>query len=150
MTSKFLTAVAGAVLAGSSVAALAQGAPRVYDLGPVVEVTHVKTEPGQLDAYLANLNSLWRPSLEDQKRRGEVLDYKVLRNMAPGRDEGDLILVVTYRNAAVLDTPLDEMDRRTVARQGSVAAAQQATIQRGKLRTILGTSLYREMPFKGQ
>ena len=150
MTNKILAALAGAALASSSVAALAQGAPRVYDLGPVVEVTHVKTEPGQFDAYVANLNSLWRVSMEDAKRRGEVLDYKVLSNMAPGRDEGDLVLVVTYKNAAVMDTSLDELDRRTSALQGSVSAANQANIQRGKLRTILGNDLYRELPFKGR
>ncbi len=148
MTSKILRALMGVALAGSSVAAFGQAAPRVYDMGPVVEVTHVKTESGQFDAYLANLNSLWRVSMEDAKRRGEVLDYKVMSNMAPSKDEGDVLLVVTYRNAAVFDTPLDELDRRTAAMQGSVAAANQANVQRGKLRTILGSDLYREMPFK--
>ena len=148
MTKKLLIALLGAAIATTPSVSFGQAAPRVYDLGPVVEITHVKTEPGQFDAYIANLNSLWRRSMEDAKRRGEVLDYKVLSNMAPGKDEGDLILVVTYRNAAVLDTPLDELDRRTAAMQGSVGAAQQATIQRGKLRTILGSELYRELPFK--
>ncbi len=146
MPIKPFTVLAATALAATSVASLAQD--RVYDLGPMMEVTHVKTEPGQFDAYIANLNSNWRRGMEDAKRRGEVLDYKVLSNMAQDPDEGDLILVVTYRNAAVFDTPLDELDRRTAALQGSVAAANQATIKRGKLRTILGSDLYRELPFK--
>ena len=128
--------------------AMAQDAPRVYDMGPVVEVTHVKIEPGQFDAYMANLNSVWRRSMEDGKRRGEVLDYKVLSDMAPDAGQGDLVLMVTYKNAAVMDTSLDELDRRTAAMQGSVAAAQQASVARGKMRTILGSDLYREMTFK--
>lgn len=148
MKSMSRIALLGLLLAAGSAPAWGQDAPRVYDMGPVVEVTHVKTEPGQFDAYLANLNSLWRISLEDAKKRGEVLDYKLLSNMAPGQGEGDLVLVVVYKNAAVLDTPLDVLDQRTAALQGSVAAAQQATVQRGKLRTILGTELYRELTFK--
>lgn len=140
----------GCSIATAPTSAAAQDPARVYDQGPVVAITHVKTEPGQFDAYLANLNSLWRRAQEDAKRRGEVLDYKVLSNMAPGRDEGDLMLIVTYKNAAVLDTSLDEIDRRTAAMQGSVSAANQATIQRGKLRTILANDLYRELTFKGQ
>lgn len=139
------TALLAALLAAP---AMAQDVPRVYDLGPVVEVTHVKVEPGQFDAYLANLNNMWRRSMEDAKRRGEVLDYKILADMAPDAGEGDLMLMVTYKNAAVMDTSLDELDRRTAAMQGSVSAAQQAGVARGKLRTILGSDLYREMTLK--
>jgi hypothetical protein len=114
----------------------------------VVAVSHVKVEPGQLSAYMSNLNSLWRKGLEDGKRRGEVLDYSVYENMAPGAGEADLLLVVTYKNAAVMDTSLDELDRRTAAMQGSVSAANEATVSRGKLRTILGSQLLRELKFK--
>lgn len=143
---KLFTAIAGAALLATS--GFAQDAPRVYDMGPVVDITHVKIEPGQQDAYLANLNSLWRRTMEDGKRRGEVLDYKVLSNMAPDAGEGDLVLMVTYKNAAVLDVSLDEQDRRAVAMQGSMGAVQQADVARGKLRTILGSDMYRELTFK--
>ena len=144
---KLLSLAVGAALFVTASAASAQD-QRVYDLGPVVSVTHVKVEPGQLDAYMSNLNSLWRRSLEDAKRRGEVLDYGVYQNMAPGREEADLMLVVTFKNAAVMDTSLDELDRRTAAMQGSLSAANQATVARGKLRTILGNDLLRQLKFK--
>lgn len=136
-----------AAVALSATATTAQDR-RVYDLGPVVVVSNMKVEPGQLDAYMSNLNSLWRKSLEDGKRRGDVLAYGVYENMAPGPNDANLLLVVTYKNAAVMDTPLDELDRRTTALQGSISAAQQATIARGKLRTVLGTQLLRELKFK--
>lgn len=136
-----------AAVALSATAATAQD-QRVYDLGPVVAVSHMKVEPGQLNAYMSNLNSLWRKSLEDGKRRGEILDYGVYQNMAPGPNDANLLLVVTYKNAAVMDTSLDELDRRTTAMQGSIGAAQQATIARGKLRTVMGNQLLRELKFK--
>ena len=145
-----LIALVAAAVGFAGTAASAQDAPRVYDLGPVVAISHVKTEPGQFDAYLVNLNSVGRRSLEDGKKRGDVLDYKVLSNMAPGAGEGDIMLMITYKNAAVLDTSLDELDRRTAAMQGSVSAASQASVQRGKLRTILGAEMYRELPFKAR
>ena len=140
-----IAVAAGLAVTGTSASAQDQ---RVYDLGPVVAVSHVKVEPGQLNAYMSNLNSLWRRSLEDAKKRGEVLSYGVYENMAPGKDDPDLLLVVTYKNAAVMDTSLDELDRRTTALQGSLGAANQATVARGKLRTIVGSQLLRQLTFK--
>jgi hypothetical protein len=136
-----------AVLGFSSACAFAQ-APRVYDLGPVVAVTHVKVQPGQMNAYMASLNSVWRKGLEDRKRRGEVLSFGVYQNMAPGVGAPDLMLVVTYKNAAVMDTSLDELDRRNIALQGSLEAAGQATQSRVSLRTVMGNDLLRELRFK--
>jgi hypothetical protein len=148
MRHRFWT-IAAVSAALAATAASAQD-KRVYDLGPVVDITHVDVEPGQLDAYMENLNNLWRRSMEDAKRRGEVLDYGVYENMAKGKDAPDLILVTVFRNAGVFDTPLDELDRRTAAMQGSTAKANQATIARGKLRTITGNEMYRELTFKGK
>jgi hypothetical protein len=144
---KMITLAIALALAASGAGVSAQE-QRIYDLGPVVDVSHVKVEPGQLNAYMSNLNNVWRRGMEDRKRRGEVLDYRVYQNMAPGVDEADLFLVVTYKNAAVMDTSLDEIDRRTVAMQGSIGAANQATIARGQLRTILGNDLLRELRFR--
>jgi hypothetical protein len=135
-----------AAIALSTTAATAQD--RTYNLGPVVAVSHMKVEPGQLNAYMSNLNNLRRKSLEDGKRRGEVLSYGVYQNMAPGANDADLMLVVTYKNAAVMDTSLNELDRRTTTMQGSLSAAQQATIARGKMRTVMGSQLLRELKFK--
>ena len=144
---KLLGLALGAAMSLSATGAAAQD-NGVYDLGPVVAVSHVKVEPGQLNAYISNLDNLWRKSLEDGKRRGEVLDYAVYQNMAAGAGDADLMLVITYKNAAVMDTSLDELDRRTAAMQGSVGAANQASVARGKLRTIMGNQLLRELTFK--
>lgn len=93
---KTLSLAIASAIAFTAVGASAQD-QRVYDLGPVVTVSHVKVEPGQLNAYMSNLNNLWRRNLEDGKRRGEVLDYGVHQNMAPGAGDADLMLVITYK-----------------------------------------------------
>jgi hypothetical protein len=144
---KLIFVAATAVLGLSSSSAVAQ-AQRVYDLGPVVAVTHVKVQPAQLNAYMASLNSVWRKGLDDRKRRGEVLSYGVYQNMAPGVGEPNMMLVVTYKNAAVMDTPLDELDRRNIALQGSLEAADKASENRERIRTVLGNDLLRELRFK--
>jgi hypothetical protein len=114
----------------------------------VVAVTHVKVQPAQLNAYMASLNSVWRKGLDDRKRRGEVLSYGVFQNMAPGVGEPNMMLVVTYKNAAVMDTSLDELDRRNIALQGSLEAADKASENRERIRTVLGNDLLRELRFK--
>ena len=149
MTKSFIGFAFAAVAFMASVPAAAQDAPRAFDLGPVVQVTNVRVEPGQLRTYVNFLSGTWRASMEDAKRRGEVLSYGVYEPMDGREQDGNLELVVVYRNAAVMDTPLDELDRRTVAMQGSVTAADQGAAQRVRMRTILGTQLLRELTFRG-
>lgn len=145
----YFTMLATAVaLLAVATPAVAQQAPRVYDQGPVVVVSYVKVEPGQLQNYMANLNSVWRRQQEEGKKRGEVLFYGVYQVVSPRPGEPDLQLVIGYKNAAVMDTSLDELDRRTAAMMGSLDAAQKATIDRGKLRTIVGGTMLRELVFK--
>ena len=139
----------GLAIFATPVGANSQDGPRVYDLGPVTEVSTVRVEPGHLHDYMAYLNGPWRRGMEDGKRRGDVLNYAVMEPMDGHVADGNLVLVVTFRNAAVLDTPLDVLDQRAVALQGSIANAQSATISHGSIRTILGTRLYRELTFRG-
>ncbi len=149
MSKKVIGIAAAAIALMISLPVAAQDVPRAYDLGPVVEVTNVRVEPGQLRTYMNYLSGTWRASMEDAKRRGEVITYGVYEPFDGREADGNLQLVVVYRNAAVMDTSLDELDRRTAAMQGSVAAADQGAAQRVRMRTILGTTLLRELRFRG-
>src|SRR5687768_4471261 len=92
---------ATAVLGGGAVA-FAQSAARVYN-GPVWELSYIETEPGRFDDYAAYLNQGWRASLEEAKKTGDVLDYKVLAVANPRDDEPDVMLLIKYKNMAVFD-----------------------------------------------
>lgn len=148
MNTRFTMFAAAVALLAVAAPAVAQDAPRVYDQGPVVTVTYIKVEPGQLRTYMANLNGVWRRQQEEGKKRGDVLYYGVYQVVTPRPGEPDIELVVAYKNAAVMDTSLDEQDRRTAAMMGSLDAAQKATIDRGKLRTVMGGTMLRELVFK--
>ena len=150
MTSKpiaFAFAMVAAAAMGG--AAPAQDVPRVYDYGPVIEVTDLLVEPGKLRAYMAYLNGPWRKAFEDEKRRGDVLDYRVYAPIDGKRSEGNLQLVITYRGAGVWDTPLDEQDRRTAHNRAASGANDEQAAAAAKMRTILGTRLFRELKFNG-
>src|SRR5207253_4543714 len=45
--------------------------------GPVWRVTLVKVKPAQMDAYLTSLRQASKPLLDEQKRQGLIMDYKV-------------------------------------------------------------------------
>src|SRR5579872_5051671 len=100
MISRSAIGLLGLVIAATPVGSNAQDAPRVYDLGPVTEVSTVRVEPGQLREYMAYLNGVWRRGMEEDKRRGEVLNYTIYEPMDGHDADGNLLLVVTYRNAA--------------------------------------------------
>jgi hypothetical protein len=52
--------------------------------GPVWDVQFIRTKPNRRDAYLLSLKVNTKPILEEEKRQGLNLDYKILvtsRNM---------------------------------------------------------------------
>lgn len=140
-----LAAAAGAAALALSTAATAQ--ERVYDNGPVWDISYVETKPGKFDEYMAYLSTGWRASNEAAKKAGLVLDYKVLTLADPRDGEPDLILMVEYKNMAAFDTPLEEQEAVSKQVFGSVAAANQGMIDREALRKQRGDLIAREVHF---
>ena len=130
-------------------ASSAFAADRVYSSnGSVWNVSFVKTKPGKYDDYLADLNNVWRKSIEAQMKDGDILSYKIMNVAAPRRDESNLILMVEFKNWAAFDKSDEYFDALTKKLQGSVAASTQANIDRGELRTLNGSTNLQEVKFK--
>jgi len=55
-------------------AALAQ---EHYTEGPLWRVQLIRVKPNKMDAYLASLRESTKPLLEEQKKQGSIVDYKV-------------------------------------------------------------------------
>ena len=71
----------------------AQADDRVYnDGGSVWTVSYIETKPGYFDEYIANLNQIWRRYLDEQKKDGDVLSYKMIPIAFPRDGEPNLIL----------------------------------------------------------
>ena len=141
-------AVAAAIAFGCAVGvAQAQTAERTYENGPVWTVGYVETKPGMFDDYMAFLAGPWKIIQEAGKKRGDILDYKVLAVDSPREHESDVILLIEYKNMAVFDRALADLDKDTNAAYGSNPASNKAAVAREQVRILHGGVTARELKF---
>src|ERR1700691_5714625 len=124
-------------LALTSVAAVADDHP--FTEGPVVNVSAIRTEYGKFDEYMKFLDTTWKATQEAAKKAGYIVSYKVITVEPRGENDPDIYLVVWYKDWAALDGATAKGD--AIAKQvlGSVAAANQGAVERGKIRRVLGS-----------
>ena len=141
------TAVAVALLGLGATGASAQMAPRNYDYGTVTEVTQIEVKPGQMNAYMHDLESGWQSVMEEGRRAGAIVGYSIEQPLDPRPGEANLVLVVVFKNLAAYDRPLADDEKSTVAHYGSMDKAHDAAMRRQDMREILGTEIYRQLAF---
>src|SRR6476659_2750594 len=73
---------------------------RQYTEGPVTLVQEMAVEYGHFEEYIDWLNSTWKPTMEATKKAGIIIDYKVFSSTPKSPDHPDVILWITYKNAA--------------------------------------------------
>jgi hypothetical protein len=98
-----------------------------------------------MNAYLNDLNSLWRLSMDQQVKDGNVVSYRIIQNSYPRDGEPDLILITEHPNWASFDLSAEYYDALTVKLQGSLDKARNASLDRGKLRRLGSNSVYQEI-----
>lgn len=122
---------------------------RVYDDGTVWDVSYIKTEPGQFDAYLSNLDQNWKRMMDAARSEGHILSYMILASEPSNRDDWNLMLLVEYPNMAALDNSREVFERNSREILQTTAQQQsEATVERRKLRDILGGKLARQLVFR--
>ena len=120
-----------------------------YTEGPVWRITIVRVKPTQLDTYLTSLRQSSKPLLEEQKRQGLIVDYKVfLKETQDSPQDWTLALAVEYKNHAALDgaTAKNEAIRDKVL--GGKQPAQQLAERRGEIREVITSELLQEIVLK--
>lgn len=142
-----LGALAGmfAVVALGGVAAAAD---RPYTEGVVVNVSSVRTEPGMFDEYMKYLAGPYKQFMEEQKKAGIIVSYAVYAASPRGPHDPDLYLITTFKNMAALDGLDAKSDPIAEKIFGAMDQQTSATVSRGKLRTLIGDELIREMVLK--
>lgn len=147
LKSRALGALAGVfaliALGGNVVAA-----DRPYTQGAVTWVSAIRTMPGMFDDYLAWLAGPYKQQMEAQKAAGVILDYSVYQATPRSPDDPDLYLITTYRNMAALDDMNAKLDPIYEKLVGPLAQQNKAYAERGKMRTVLGDELIRELKLK--
>jgi len=129
-------------------AGIAAADDHAYTEGQVVNVAAIRTEPGKFDEYMKYVDTTWKAEQEAAKKAGFVVSYKVVTVEARGENDPDLYLITWYKNWAALDGGLAKGDAIAKQVEGSVAASNQGTVDRGKIRRILGSFTGQELELK--
>jgi hypothetical protein len=149
MNSKLIAVLAVASLAAfGSNAVSAQDHERGWETGHIVQVTNVHIKDGMFNAYVNDLNNVWRKFLEEQMKDGSVIDYGMYSNPNSRKGEPDLILTVTYANWAAFDRGVEYFEDIGSKVLGSPDEMREANIDRGELREIGSTTVLQQIKFK--
>jgi hypothetical protein len=133
-------------LACASGAALADD--HAFTDGPVVNVAAVRTEYGKFDDYLKYLDGNWKATQEAAKKAGLVLSYRVITVQPRNENDPDVYLITNYKNWAAFDGMTAKMDAIMKQVDGSLDAAGQHAVERGKIRRVLGEWTGQELILK--
>lgn len=125
-----------------------QTTERVWEQGTVWSITYVETKPNMFNEYLKNLSQVWVKFLEEQKKTGDVISWKMLSVQNTRDGEPDLMLLVEYKNMAVFDRGVAYFDELSKKIMGGLDKAMMDNIDREKMRTIRSSVLTRELTFK--
>jgi hypothetical protein len=121
---------------------------RQYSDGPVTELAYVRVEYGHFEEYIDWLNSTWEPTMEATKKAGLIIDYKVFGPTPKSPDQPNIILWITYKNAAAaLDkgVELEDVAKKVI---GSTEFQNKARVGRNDYRKVLGNEYIRELILK--
>jgi len=146
-----ITTVLIAILVFSTVftsSVMAQDHSRNWDNGNVVSVTEVHIKDGMFNAYINDLNNVWRKFLDEQKKDGSVISYGMYGNSSPRAGEPDLYLTVTYANWAAFDRGEEYFNSIRDKVIGSADDMRSAGIKRGELREIGSQYNLQEIKFR--
>jgi hypothetical protein len=120
-----------------------------YTEGPIWRVSLIRVKPTQMDAYLTSLRQSSKPILEEQKKSGMIMDYKLfLKETKNNPEDWDVCLAIEYKNHAAMDglTAKGEMLRDKIL--GGKQPAQQLSEKRAEIRELISSQLLQEIILK--
>ena len=120
-----------------------------YTEGPVWRVQLIRVKPNQFDAYLTSLQQSTKPLIEEQKRQGVIVDYKIfLKETKHNPEDWDICVAIEYKNHAAMDGLAAKGEAARDKILGGKQAAQQLGEKRAEIREILSSELMQEIFLK--
>ena len=155
-TARKFIAVAAALVAGSGLSfaqsttttTAAEGSTAPYTEGGVWQLTMIKTKPGMTDDYLKGLSKSLKASLEEGKKQGFIVSYKILLGEASSPHDYNVMTMVEYKNMATLDNLRAKTDPIAQKTIGGEDQQREAAMKRAEIREIFGNKLMREITLK--
>jgi len=120
-----------------------------YTEGPIWRVQLIRVKPTQMDAYLTTLRQSTKPLIEEEKRQGVIVDYKVfLKETKNNPEDWDICVAIEYKNHAAMDGLAAKGEAARDKILGSKQAAQQLGEKRAEIREIISSELLQEIFLK--
>jgi hypothetical protein len=119
-----------------------------YTEGSVWQITMVKAKYGMSDEYLQGLAKSFKGTLDEAKKQGLVMDYKILLGEAATQEDFDILLMVESKNMAALDNAREKFDPIARKIEGTPDQQRATATKRLEIREIMGSKLMREVTLK--
>jgi hypothetical protein len=129
--------------------ALALSAQEQYTEGPVWRVTLVRVKPAHMDEYLASLRESTKPFIEEEKRQGLIVDYKLFfKETQHSPEDWNICLAVEYKNHAAMDGLGAKVEAIRDKVLGGKQPAQQLAEKRQEYRETISSEVLEEFFLK--
>jgi hypothetical protein len=120
-----------------------------YTEGPVWRVSLVRVKPNHLDEYLTSLRQVTKPFLEEEKRQGLIVDYKIfLKETQNNPQDWDIALAIQFKNHAALDGLDAKVEAVRDKVMGGKQQAHQIGEKREEIREVISNDLMQEIYLK--
>lgn len=120
-----------------------------YTQGPVWRVSLVRVKPTQMDAYLTSLRQKSKPFLDEEKRQGLILDYKLfLKETKSNAQDWDVCLAIEYKDHAAFDGLASKTEAIRDKIFGGKQQAHELGEKREEIREVLSDELLQEIVLK--
>lgn len=120
---------------------------RPWTSGSVWMIEFIRVKTGQDLNYGRQLAETWRKALDEHKKSGVVLSYKILAGPPANRDDYTHLLMVEFPNFAALDQQ-EKVDASLKKVFGTLGGMEETLRKREEIRETMGAKLMREMRFK--
>jgi hypothetical protein len=120
-----------------------------YTEGPLWRVSLIRVKPTHLDEYLTSMRQVSKAFVEEEKRQGLILDYKIfLKETKNSPQDWDVCVAVEYKNHAALDGLDAKMEAIRDKVLGGKQQAHQLGEKREEIREIVSDELLQEIVLK--
>jgi hypothetical protein len=120
-----------------------------YTEGPIWRIQLIRVKPTQMDAYLTSLRQSTKPLIEEEKRQGMIMDYKIfLKETKNNPEDWDICVAIQFKNHAALDGQAAKAEAVRDKIMGGKQAAQQLGEKRAEIREIISSELLQEVFLK--
>ena len=120
-----------------------------YTEGPIWRIQLIRVKPTAMDAYLTSLRTSTKPLIEEQKKQGMIVDYKIfLKETKASPEDWDICVAIEYKNHAAMDGLAAKGEAVRDKIMGGKTAAQQLGEKRAEIREIVSSELLQEIFLK--